>query len=77
MNDKIEKILTSTGWTRLWVTISTVWAGFWAIIAIGEVMQGYISLTELVQVVLLAVLVPVATLFAGRVIRWIIRGFIS
>lgn len=77
MNDKIEKILTSTGWTRLWVTISTVWAGFWAIIAIGEVMRGYISLSELVQVVLLAVLVPVATLFAGRVIRWIIRGFIS
>lgn len=77
MNDKIEKILTSTGWTRLWVTISTVWAGFWAIIAIGEVMQGYISLSELVQVVLLAVLVPVATLFAGRVVRWIIRGFIS
>lgn len=77
MNDKIEKILTSTGWTRLWVTISTVWAGFWAIIAIGEVMQGYISLSELVQVVLLAVLAPVAMLCAGRVVRWIIRGFIS
>ena len=77
MGDKIEKILTSTGWTRLWVTISTVWAGFWAIIAIGEVLEGYASLLELVQVTLLAVLVPIAVLCAGRVIRWIIRGFIS
>ncbi|MGY2462267.1 hypothetical protein [Vreelandella sulfidaeris] len=77
MNDKIEKILTSTGWTRLWVAISIVWAGFWAFIAIGGVLQGYGNLFELVQVVLLAVLVPVAVLFAGRVVRWIIRGFIS
>lgn len=77
VNERLETILTSNGWMRLWMAVSVVWVGFWAVVVIGAIWEGYYSLIELIQVALLAVAIPIALMIAGRVIRWVIRGFIS
>lgn len=77
LKDKIEIILISPGWRRLWLAISVMWVGFWAILTIMAFLDGYTDITDLVLVTLLAAIVPIGSLLAGRVIRWVIRGFIS
>jgi len=77
VNERLETILTSNGWMRLWMAVSVVWVGFWTVVVVGAIWEGYYSLIELIQVALLAVAIPIALMIAGRVIRWVIRGFIS
>jgi len=59
------------------MAVSVVWVGFWTVVVVGAIWEGYYSLIELIQVALLAVAIPIALMIAGRVIRWVIRGFIS
>ncbi len=59
------------------MVLSIMWVGLVASAMLIEAWKGNIDVLWFLTLTFIAALVPVGSLVAGRVTRWVIRGFIS
>lgn len=76
MRDKIEAVLESPGWMRLFLVASVLWALGMAIFGVVMLADGD-RIDNAILPFLAAVGVPVAIYVAGRLLAWVIRGFLD
>lgn len=76
MRHKIEAMLDSPGWMRLFKAFACLWAAGWLIFGMIGIVYGE-GLVETLIYFGLAIGVPVAVYLAACLIAWITRGFLE
>ncbi|KJZ17392.1 hypothetical protein TW86_03810 [Halomonas sp. S2151] len=76
MRDKIEAMLESPGWVRLFKAFSCLWVVGWLIFGLIGIVYGE-GLVETLIYFGLAIGGPVVVYLAARLVAWIIRGFLN
>ncbi|MDL0433819.1 hypothetical protein QPM17_22005 [Marinobacter sp. TBZ242] len=76
--DKIEAALESPGWMRLWKAVGGLWAA--VCLSIGLILLlfgGRYGWQESIPFLLAGLLVPICLYQLGKLIAWVVRGFLE